>query len=73
MAAKSSDGNAHSYSDLPILLFSGGAGQIKQDRHLRFATDTPMSNLYLTILGKLGIPLENFGDSTGKLEPLSLV
>ena len=67
-----SDGNAHSYSDLPILLFSGQAGQIKQDRHLRFAQDTPMSNLYLTILDNLGIPLENFGDSTGKLEPLSL-
>ncbi len=68
-----SDGNAHSYSDLPILLFSGREGQIKQDRHLRFAKDTPMSNLYLTILGNLGIPVENFGDSTGKLEPLSLV
>ncbi len=68
-----SDGNAHSYSDLPILLFSGGAGRTTQDRHLQFAKDTPMSNLYLTILDNLGIPLENFGDSTGKLKPLSLV
>jgi hypothetical protein len=67
-----SDGNAHSYQDLPILLFGNGAGQIKQGRHIRFPKDTPMSNLYLTILDNLGIPLENFGDSTGKLETLSL-
>ncbi|MEE8143236.1 MAG: DUF1552 domain-containing protein, partial [Planctomycetota bacterium] len=67
-----SDGNGHSYQDLPILLFGNGEGQIKQGRHIRFPKDTPMSNLYLTILGNLGIPLENFGDSTGKLETLSL-
>jgi hypothetical protein len=67
-----SDGNEHSYNDLPILLFGNGAGQIKQGRHLRFPKDTPMSNLYLTILDNFGIPLEKFGDSTGKLEPLSL-
>ena len=67
-----SDGNKHSYNDLPILLFGNGAGQIKQGRHLQFPKDTPMSNLYLTILDNFGIPLEKFGDSTGKLEPLSL-
>ena len=67
-----SDGNAHSYQDLPILLFGNGEGQIKQGRHIRFEKDTPMSNLYLTILGNLGVPAENFGDSTGKLETLSL-
>jgi hypothetical protein len=67
-----SDGNTHSYNDLPILLFGNGAGQIKQGRHLQFPKDTPMSNLYLTLLDHYGIGVENFGDSTGKLEPLSL-
>jgi hypothetical protein len=68
-----SDGNAHAYKNLPILLFGNGEGQIKQGRHIQFEKDTPMSNLYLTMLGNLGVPVENFGDSTGKLDTLSLV
>ena len=67
-----SDGNEHWVQDLPILLLGGGAGQIKRGSHLRYPKDTPMSNLFLTLLDKLGIPLENFGDSTGKLETLPL-
>ena len=67
-----SDGNLHSYQDLPTLIFPGGSGQIKQGRHLRFPKDTPMSNLFLSVLDNFGIPLENFGDSTGKLAPLNL-
>ena len=71
-ASALSDGNQHSVANLPVLLFGDGAGQFKQGRHLRFGEDTPMSNLYLTLLDHFGIDLENFGDSTGKLEPLSL-
>ena len=67
-----SDGNLHVHNDLPILLVGGGAGQIKGGRHLRYPDDTPTANLFLTLLDKLEIPLENFGDSTGRLELLPL-
>ncbi len=67
-----SDGNEHLNQNLPILLMGGAGGQIKESRHLRFPKDTPMTNLYLTMLDGLGIPMENFGDSTGKLRLLSL-
>ena len=68
-----SDGNLHLHTDLPILLAGGGAGQIKGDRHLRYPKGTPMTNLFLTMLDMMGLPMENFGDSTGKLELLSVV
>jgi hypothetical protein len=67
-----SDGNEHLVQNLPLLLLGGGADQIKMGRHLRYGDDTPVSNLYLTLLDQLGIPLDNFGDSTGKLALLSL-
>ena len=63
-----SDGNKHWLQNLPILLLGGGAGQIKGGRHLRYPKGTPMMNLFLTLLDKLGTPVENFGDGTGKLE-----
>ncbi len=72
-ASSLSDGNQHLVQNLPVLLFGDGGGQFKTGRHLRFSEDTPMSNLYLTLLDHYGIGLENFGDSTGKLEPLSLI
>ncbi len=71
-ASSLSDGNEHLVENLPVLLFGDGGGQFKPGRHLRFSEDTPMSNLYLTLLDHFGIGLENFGDSTGKLAPLSL-
>lgn len=67
-----SDGNSHSTKDLPVVLVGGGAGQLKGGRHIRYPKDTPMTNLHLTLLDKLGIPLENLGDSTGKLKLLSV-
>ena len=66
------DGNQHLNQNLPVLLLGGGVGQIAQDRHIRFPEGTPMTNLYLTMLDKLGIRMENFGDSTRKLKLLSL-
>ncbi|NNE38444.1 MAG: DUF1552 domain-containing protein [Gammaproteobacteria bacterium] len=62
-----SDGNQHLLHNLPIMLVGGGSGQLKGGRHIKYKLDTPMSNLYLSILDKLDIPLEKFGDSTGKL------
>ena len=67
-----SDGNQHLHNNLPILLVGGAGGQIKGGRHLRFPKDTPMTNLFLTMLDKFGIAVEHFGDSSGKLELLSV-
>ena len=62
-----SDGNLHLPTDLPIVLAGGGSGQIKGGRHVRYAKGTPLMNLYVTLLHKLGIPQEKFGDSTGEI------
>jgi hypothetical protein len=66
-----SDGNIHFHLDLPTLVVGGGAGTLQGGRHLRYANDTPLSNLYLALLDKLGLPMDQFGDSTGQLEYLS--
>lgn len=67
-----SDGNNHTLQNLPVLLLGGGSGQLKGGRHLRFPENTPISNLYLTILDKLDIQVDKFGDSNGTLDELSL-
>ena len=61
------DGNRHTHHDLPVALVGGGAGQIKGGRHMRFPTETPLNNLLLNVLDKAGVPVDNFGDSTGRL------
>src|SRR5262249_46893410 len=65
------NGNTHVPTNLPIVLAGGGGGQIKGGRHLRFAEDTPLSNLHRTLLGKMGVPVERFGDSDGMVELLA--
>ena len=67
-----SDGNTHSYQDLPVLLLGGGAGRIKRGYHIQYPKDTPMTNLYMSLLDKLGVPVQNLGDSTGNLKLLSI-
>jgi len=52
---------------LPIVLAGGASGRLQGDRHLRLKELTPMSNLLLALLEKLGCPEERFGDSTGRL------
>jgi hypothetical protein len=66
-----SNSDTHFHHDLPILIAGGGAGHIKTGRHLALPAETPLANLHLTIIDKMGIPVENFGDSSGKLEILS--
>ncbi len=66
-----SDGNAHTHHDLPLVLVGGAAGQVKGGRHIRYAPETPMNNLLLTMLDKAGVPAEKLGDSTGKIDQLS--
>jgi hypothetical protein len=67
-----SNSDQHSHIDLPLVVVGGGAGQLKGGRHLRFPKDTPMNNLHLALLDKVGVNVETFGDSTGtiQLEPL---
>ncbi len=66
-----SDGNAHTHHDLPLVLAGGAAGQVKGGRHIRYAPETPMNNLLLTMLDKAGVPGEKFGDATGEVDQLS--
>lgn len=66
-----SDGNAHTHHDLPLVLAGGGAGQVKGGRHIRYAPETPMNNLLLSMLDKSGVHAEKLGDSTGELNQLS--
>jgi hypothetical protein len=62
-----SDGDRHSHADLPILLAGKGDGTVSPGRHVRCAPGTPLSNLYVSLLGKIGAPVPTFGDSTGSL------
>jgi hypothetical protein len=68
-----SNSDQHSHIDLPLVVVGGGGGRLKGGRHLRFPKDTPMNNLHLALLEKVGVPVEKLGDSTGKidLEPLA--
>lgn len=61
----------HYHFELPILIVGGGAGQIRGGRHVRYRKDTPVTNLHLTLLNKMGIPYEKLGDSTGEFSELS--
>lgn len=64
------DGDRHNHDDLPLLLAGKAGGKISSGKHLKFTNGTPMSNLFLSMADKLGVPQENIGDSTGKLDQL---
>ena len=65
-----SDGDRHNHDELPILLCGGGAGKLKPGFHHKFPKNTPMNNLFLSLLDRMGVPLDTLGDSTGKLREL---
>lgn len=62
-----SDSNAHSPVNVPVLVLGGGSGQLKGGRHLKYAGDPPLANLMVTLLDKLGMPLDRLGNSSGPL------
>jgi hypothetical protein len=64
------DGDRHNHENLPILLVGRGGGTIKTGRHVRYPTETPLTNLYRAMLERVGAPVKAFGDSTGVLEGL---
>jgi len=67
-----SNGNIHQHDNLPMLLIGGGPGQIKGGRHIRYPDRTPMTNLHMTVLDKMGVRVDKLGDSTGELELLTV-
>ncbi|MCH2133859.1 MAG: DUF1552 domain-containing protein [Phycisphaerales bacterium] len=66
-----SDGNRHDHDDLPIVLAGGGGGTIHTGHHKRYSQGTPLCNLYLSMLERMGVDAERFGDSTGVLSNLA--
>lgn len=64
-------GNLHLEENLPIALAGGGQGTLRGGRRLRFEKKTPLCNLYLSMLHRMGVKEESFGDSTGQLQGLS--
>lgn len=65
------DGNRHNHEDLPILLAGRGGGSFKPGRHIVYPKGTPITNLYMTLLDRMGVQPEKIGDSTGKVAHLS--
>ena len=68
--------DVHDHVNLPILVAGGAAGKLKGGRHIKYAEPTPLANLHLTLLEKVGVRVESFADSQGKIrelrEPLSI-
>jgi hypothetical protein len=62
------DGNRHNHDELPVVLAGGGGGRITPGRHLKLSKSTPMTNLYVAMLDRVGVKAERVGDSTGLLE-----
>lgn len=70
------DSDAHDHTDLPIIVAGGAAGNMQGGRHIQYPKHTPMANLHLTLLNKMGIEMDSFSDSDGTadelFEPLSI-
>jgi hypothetical protein len=65
-----SDGDRHNHDDLPIVLLGSGGGRVKTGRHLIYPAETPLTNLYVSLLERMQVPLGQFSDSTGPLANL---
>ena len=66
-----SDGNRHNNENLPILLAGRGGGTVETGRHVQYDEETPMTNLFLSMLDRMGAQVDAIGDSTGRLRGLS--
>ena len=64
------DGNRHEHENLPLLMAGRGGGTITPGRHVRYTSETPMCNLLVSMLERVGAPVLSFGDSTGALRGL---
>jgi hypothetical protein len=68
-----SDGNRHDHGNLPTILAGRANGTLKPGRHIRYSSDTPMANLFMSMLDRMGVEAEYFGDSKGKLDRLTSI
>lgn len=66
-----SDGNRHTHEDLPVMIVGQGGGLLRTGRHVVYDKDTPMNNLYLTLMDGMGVRTDQLGDSTGALAHLT--
>jgi len=62
-----SDGDRHNHDDLPILVAGSGSGAMRTGRHVKFEKETPVANLFISMLNSVGVNVDAFGDSTGPL------
>jgi hypothetical protein len=62
--------NVHNHVDLPIIVAGGAAGNMRGGRHIRYKEATPLANLHLTLLDKVGVRLDSFADSNGTIDEL---
>jgi hypothetical protein len=60
----------HNHDNLPILLTGKGGGTLKTGRHLRYPREPPLMNLYLCMLDRMGMHVDSFCDSKGRLTGL---
>ena len=63
--------NVHDHVNLPIIVAGGGGGRIRGGRHIRHDEPTPMANLHLSLLDSVGVRLDSFADSTGRIDTLA--
>ena len=64
------DGNRHNHDDLPVILAGGGGGTLSPGRMIRHETGTPMCNLFVSMLQRMGVSTDSFGDSNGMLDTI---
>ncbi|MDQ3331540.1 MAG: DUF1552 domain-containing protein, partial [Planctomycetota bacterium] len=64
------DGNRHNHDQLPIILAGRGGGKVRPGRHIKLEHETPLNNLFLSMVGTAGLEAKEFGDSTGPLKGL---
>ena len=67
-----SDGNRHTHENLPVMIVGGGGNTIKGGRRITYRKETPISNLYLSMMDRMNVKIEHFGDATGRIDGLNL-
>jgi hypothetical protein len=67
-----SDGNRHTHEDLPTLVAGRGGKFFKTGHRIVYRKETPLANLFMTMIDRMGVSVEHFGDATGRLDGLDL-
>jgi len=67
-----SDGNRHTHENLPVMIVGSAGNTIKGGRRITYRKETPISNLYLSMMDRMGVKAEHFGDATGRIDGLNL-